>query len=170
MPIRCLTHMNRSLSVPARAACALAFGVLTQSPAVADDTARISRLETEIQQLRAQLDEQNRRIQRMEAELGLRGGQPQPPAQREPQASGGRQSDTPAASGPQPWHAAPAWQRIQPGMTEAEVVAVLGRPTAAESVGALKSLFYRGLAGRAELSGHVNLKDGRVVAVSKPAF
>src|SRR5688572_14259768 len=76
--IRCLTLMNRSLSVPARAACALAFGVLAQSPAVADDAARISRLETEIQQLRAQLDEQNRRIQRLEAELELRAGVPQP--------------------------------------------------------------------------------------------
>ena len=163
--------MNRSLSVPARAACALAFGVLAQSPAVADDAARISRLETEIQQLRAQLDEQNRRIQRLEAELERRGGLPQPRAQLEPQPrTGGRQSDTPVTSGPQPWHSASAWERIQPGMTEAEVVAVLGTPTAAESIGALKSLFYRGLAGRAELSGHVNLKDGRVVAVSKPAF
>ena len=56
-------------------------------------------------------------------------------------------------------------------MTADEVKSALGEPTAAESVGALSTLFYRGSApgGRA-LSGHVNLKDGRVVAVSKPAF
>jgi hypothetical protein len=163
--------MYRSLSVPARAACALAFGVLAQSPAVADDAARISRLETEIQQLRAQLDEQNRRIQRLEAELERRAGVSQPRSELEPSPrADGRQANTPVPSGPQPWHTAPAWERIHPGMSEAEVVAVLGAPTVAESVGVLKSLFYRGLAGRAELSGHVNLKEGRVVAVSKPAF
>lgn len=55
-------------------------------------------------------------------------------------------------------------------MSEAEAISILGAPTAADSVGALKSLFYRGVPGREGLAGHVNLKDGRVVAVSPPAF
>ena len=39
-------------------------------------------------------------------------------------------TDAPAASGPQPWHSAPAWARVRPGLSEAEVVAILGPPTA----------------------------------------
>ncbi len=138
--------------------------------AVADDAARISRLETEIQQLRAQVDEQNRRIQHLEVELASRAGLPALPTQPKPRV-GEMRTDAPAASGPAPWHSAPAWTRVKPGQTEAEVVAILGPPTAADSVGALKSLFYRGTAsgGRA-LSGHVNFKDSLVVAVSQPAF
>ena len=56
-------------------------------------------------------------------------------------------------------------------MTAEEVTAILGAPTAAESVDALKTLFYRGPTPRAAtLSGIVNLRDDRVVAVVKPAF
>lgn len=138
--------------------------------AVADDAARISRLETEIQQLRAQVDEQNRRIQRLEAELARRAGAPALPTQPKPRV-GEMRTDAPVASGTEPWQSASAWARVKPGLTEPQVVAILGAPTAADSVGALKSLFYRGTApgGRA-LGGHVNFKDGLVVAVSQPAF
>ncbi len=153
-----------------RIACLLAACVWAPSLAVADDAARISRLETEIQQLHAQVDEQNRRIQRLEAELARRAGSQAPTSPPKPRVAELR-TDAPAASSPQPWHSAPAWARVKPGLTEPEVVAILGPPTAADSVGTLKSLFYRGTApgGRA-LSGHVNLKDSRVVAVSRPAF
>lgn len=148
-------------------ACLLA-GLMLTPAAMADEGARISRLETEIQQLRSQLDEQNRRIQQLEAELARRSAAPVLSAQPRPRAGDPRTEA--AAGGPQPWHTAPAWARVKPGMSEAQVIAILGAPTAAEAVGALKSLFYRGVPGRAELGGHVNLKDGQVVAVSQPAF
>jgi len=159
--------MSRSLSAQGAISCLFA-GLLLAPVAMADEGARISRLETEIQQLRSQLDEQNRRIQQLEAELARRAGAPALPQPRP--RSGDRPTGTPAASGPQPWHTAPAWARVKPGMTEAQVIAILGAPSAAEAVGALKSLFYRGVPGRVELGGHVNLKDGQVVAVSQPAF
>ncbi len=135
----------------------------------ADDAARISRLETEIQQLRSQIDAQNRRIQRLEAELA-RGTGTQVAAPRPRPRSPESQASAVPSTGPQPWHSAPAWDLVKPGMSEAETVAILGPPSAADSVGALKSLFYRDAPGRPDLHGHVNLKDGHVVAVSKPAF
>jgi hypothetical protein len=156
--------MPRSLSAHGRLACLLA-GVLLAPAAVADDAARISRLETEIQQLRSQLDQQNRRIQRLEAELPRHSGVPLAVPQSKPRAGDAR-SDAPAPAGRQAWHAAAAWERVRPGMSEAEVTAILGEPSAADSVGVLKSLFYRD----ATRSGHVNFKDGRVVAVGKPSF
>jgi hypothetical protein len=160
--------MIRSLSVQRALAICLATVPVAPS-ARADDAARIGRLETEIQQLRSQIDEQNRRIQRLEAELARAAGA-QADAPRPRPRTPGTQAGAAPASGPQPWHAAAAWERVKPGMTEAEAVAILGPPSAADSIGALKSLFYRDAPGRADLHGHVNLKDGRVVAVNKPAF
>jgi hypothetical protein len=56
-------------------------------------------------------------------------------------------------------------------MSAEEVTQILGEPTTAESIGVLKTLFYRGaVPGGPPVSGHVNFKDGRVVAILKPAF
>ena len=52
-----------------------------------------------------------------------------------------------------------------------QVTAILGAPTAAESVDEFKTLFYRGTTpAGVTLNGLVNLRDDRVVAVVKPAF
>ena len=138
--------------------------------AIADDGARISRLESEIQQLRTQIDAQNRRIRKLEAELSRRSGKA-PESPESPPAGGDEPASQPAPAGPQPWHAAAAWDRVAKGMTADQVTAILGAPTAAESVDALKTLFYRGpTPAGGSLSGIVNLRDDRVVAVVKPAF
>jgi len=136
--------------------------------AVADDAARISRLETEIQQLRTLINEQARRIQRLEGELNRRASSSEP--QPRPRV-GEMRTDTPLSATRQPWHGAAAWDRVAAGMSAEEVTRILGEPTSAESIGVLKTLFYRGAApGGPPVSGHVNFKDGGVVAVSKPAF
>lgn len=160
------TGMN--FSAPVR--CAIFVIVTTiATPALADDGARISRLESEIQQLRTQIDEQNRRIRKLEADLARRSGTA--PASPASPRAGDKLSSPPAPAGPQPWHAAAAWNRVAKGMTAEQVTAILGAPTAAESVDALKTLFYRGSTpAGASLSGIVNLRDDRVVAVVKPAF
>ncbi|HWN06239.1 MAG TPA: hypothetical protein VNO53_03665 [Steroidobacteraceae bacterium] len=138
--------------------------------AIADDGARISRLESEIQQLRTQIDAQSRRIRKLEAELGRRSGKA-PESPELPPAGGDEPASQPAPAGPQPWHAPAAWDRVAKGMTADQVTAILGAPTAAESVDALKTLFYRGpTPAGGSLSGIVNLRDDRVVAVVKPAF
>jgi hypothetical protein len=147
-----------------------ASALATQAPAsiAADDSARVSRLESEIQLLRSQLNEQGRRIERLEEELKRRGGAApgQPSAKPRNAAPPAAHS---AASGNLAWHSPAAWERIQKGMTVDEVRAILGEPTAVESVDSYKSLFYRGSTpAGAPVSGHVNFRDDRVVAVSKP--
>lgn len=143
---------------------------LMPASAAADEASRISRLESELQLLRSQLDEQNRRIQRLEAELKRRAG----PAAAEPpprRRIDELPTDRPATTERLAWHSPEAWEGVVKGMTAEEVMQVLGEPTAVESVDAFKTLFYRGtVPGGASVSGHVNLRDGRVVAVSKPAF
>ena len=139
-------------------------------PALADDSSRISQLELEIQRLRTRVDEQQRRILRLEEELNRRSG-PGIPALPLPDRDPGGAADTSAATTPLPWHTPKAWARVAKGMTEAEVKEILGTPTSAEAVGAFKTMFYRGLvAGAGTLSGIVNLRDDRVVAVNTPDF
>ena len=157
---------------PARAAFAAALALtaiaFNPGPARADDAARIRNLESEIQRLRTQLDEQDRRIQRLEAELERRGGmappdwRTAPPAARATTRSG-------QAAGPLARHSSEAWDRIAKGMTQEEVVKILGEPASVEATGNLKSLFYReAAADGGSVNGHVNLKDDRVVAIKKP--
>jgi hypothetical protein len=159
--------MNRMPSC--RLAPALLLGMLASFPAFAQDAARIGRLESEIQVLRSQLDEQNRRIQRLEAQLAGRSGaaavgDPQPKRRVNEM-----RTDAARSTAPQPWHAAAAWDRIGKGMTVEEVEAILGSPTATEAVDDFRTLFYRGTtpAGRA-VDGLVNFREDRVVAVRKP--
>lgn len=155
-------------SVIAAIACALAITLLPAS-SHADDATRISFLESEIQKLRTRLSEQDRRIQRLEAELELRASATSPdwrirrPADPAP-------IESLETAGVVPWHSADAWDRIAKGMSHEEVTGILGEPTAIEAVDAYKTLFYRGVTADGDsISGHVNLREGRVVAIKKPA-
>jgi hypothetical protein len=163
---RCVIRPCRVTFRAVLACCALGAGPF---PAIvlADDSARISLLESEIRQLRIRIDEQNRRILRLEEELRARGGNL--PARPMPRIQD--RGVSAVATGKQPWHAPEAWSRVKDGMTPAEVTAILGEPTAVEGVDAYKTLFYRGtVAGSVPLSGIVNFKDDRVVAVRAPNF
>ena len=162
---------DTGMNTGAKIRCAIFVIVMTvAAPALADDGARISRLESEIQLLRTQIDEQNRRIRKLEDLLARRSGAA-PASTASPRPAGDKPTRPSLPAGPQPWHAAAAWDRVAKGMTAQQVTAILGAPTAAESVDALKTLFYRGSTpAGASLSGIVNLRDDRVVAVVKPAF
>jgi hypothetical protein len=159
-----MAHM--ALRTPLVAAlCALMAGI---APVIAqsDDAARINFLESEIQRLRNQLDEQNRRIERLEAALAQRSAAvPGRPSDRRPEAT----AASPKGTGQQPWHSLENWERVAKGMTQEEVVKVLGEPTAVQSVDNYKTLFYSGVTrdGRT-LNGLVNMRDERVVAVKNP--
>jgi hypothetical protein len=155
---------------PYRRLAGLVLTALAPIALPADDAGRISRLETEIQQLRSQIDEQNRRIERLEAELARRAGaSPAEPVSKARQ--GAERVDKPVPVGRQPWHSADAWKRIIKGMTTEQVTAILGEPTSVESIPGLKTLFYRGATtAGVHLSGLVNFRDERVVAVNVPKF
>lgn len=146
-------------------ACTLAIG-LPPVAALADDAARIRFLEAEIQRLRTQIDEQDRRIRRLESEIDGLARTAAPVSI----AVGRAAPATPLATDPQPWHSGEAWDLIATGMNHQQVTEILGEPTAVEAIDDFKTLFYRGkTADGATISGHVNLRDDQVVAVRKPA-
>ena len=149
-------------------ACVLATTLLP-APARADDAVRIRNLESEIQQLRTKVAEQDRRIQRLEAQLEQRAGAAAPDYKTGRRAEPATTGKAPP-SGPLPWHSPQAWERVAIGMSQEEIAAILGEPSVVEAVDDYKTLFYSdGRVDGSAINGHVNLKGGRVVAIKKPA-
>jgi uncharacterized coiled-coil protein SlyX len=70
-----------------------------------------------------------------------------------------------------PWHTSSNWTMIKIGMSEAQVVDLLGPPTRVETAVDVRTLYYqpdpRSTTG---LSGSVTLKGDRVTAMVPPAF
>jgi hypothetical protein len=127
--------------------------------AVLADEARERQLELDVAQLRRELLAQSRRIDELERQT-QRGV-------REPAAT------VPLASPALPaWLVAANWERVRPGMSEAEVTQVLGTPTSNREANAQrKTLFYAlEIAPEAYLAGSVEMLDGRVSEVKKPVL
>lgn len=69
-----------------------------------------------------------------------------------------------------PWKAPSTWERVKDGMSQAQVIAILGQPTSVENTH-LRTLFYRGeVPGSGFVSGNVKLVEDRVYLVNKPVF
>jgi hypothetical protein len=70
-----------------------------------------------------------------------------------------------------PWHLAPNWILIKKGMSEAQVVEILGPPTSVDSTVDVRTLFYQpDSRATTPLNGTVTLTDDRVSALVPPAF
>lgn len=78
-------------------------------------------------------------------------------------------ADTRAESPPE-WHTPSNWDRIKDGMSEKQVISILGRPTSTKNI-LYRTLFYRGeVTGSGFVSGNVELWNDRVRQVNKPVF
>ena len=116
----------------------------------------------ELQQLKATVLRQERRIEALERELR---GRP---------AAGAAAPSVPApakASSGLSWQDRNAWGRVRLGMSEKEVTAILGAPTSVTGAGGYKALVFSGtVSGSGALSGNIQLEDGRVWQINTPVF
>ncbi len=152
------------MAFPTRQSAALILGTLAVAvPAAAQlpvDDQRVRLLESEVSRLQRELDLQARRIDALE-----QGGRSNPLTV--PQASGLRENTSPA------WLVAASWERVQPGMSAKQVIAILGRPTSTrhDAAGKLNLLFYvMELGPDSLLSGTIRLDDSGVVEINRPAL
>ena len=135
----------------------------TAVPAVAQlpvDDQRVRLLESEVARLQRQLDAQSRRIDALE-----QGGRSNPLAV--PPAAGLRGNTSPS------WLVAASWDRIRPGMSAKEVIAILGRPTSTrhDATGKLNLLFYvMELGPDSLLSGTIRLDNSGVIEINRPVL
>jgi hypothetical protein len=98
-------------------------------------------------------------------------------AQLQSQSGGGRNFNSPAApsrpagSTEQRWLSASNWTRLKPGMSELQVIELLGVPTQIRisSDGRTRSLLYAMEVGRSGfLSGKVDLQDSKASNIELP--
>ncbi len=123
----------------------------------APDT-RIDKLEKETAQLKATVAEQNRKINELENTVKALQAALTPAPKPIP-------APTP------PWHEPSNWTQIQPGMSEAQVVAILGPPTSVDADTDVRTLVYQtGSSATRPLRGSVTLTDDRLTAAQPPKF
>ncbi len=148
--------MFRNLAI-----CFVGLLYYTQAPplrAQARDP-RVDKLTMETEELKRTVADQDKRIAELEKTVKMLQAAAAPPL---PQ---------PIPAPPPPWKAPSSWNLIQAGMSEAQVVAILGPPTSVQSVQDSRTLFYQPDArSTSTLNGTVTLKDDRVTATSPPAF
>jgi outer membrane protein assembly factor BamE (lipoprotein component of BamABCDE complex) len=141
-----------------RQVCFAFLLVFASAVASAADDLRVLKLEQDVRNLERTVQDLSRQIQELKLQLALSGGGPRVTV---PTLAGARAS----------WLDAQNWARLQPGMSEAQVVAVLGAPTSAREEDGARVLFYAmELAPEGVLGGRVTLRDGRVTEVASPTL
>lgn len=124
----------------------------------AADDARVPFLEQELRRLQQQVQALSRRIDELERPVASL------PAARTPSAAPARAADD-------AWIDPAKWRRVQAGMSELEVVGLLGPPTSMRSQDGARVLFYALEIGSSGfLGGSVTLRDRVVVEVQRPVL
>ena len=127
--------------------------------AAADDY-KISQLEQAVRTLQRQVDEQSRQLDELRRRLSAAPNLPAVPALRGGQVAGG---DT--------WIDAQRWQQLRIGMTELEVLGLLGPPTSMRAVEEGRVLLYaREIGSSGFLGGSVTLRERVVTRIEKPVL
>ena len=134
------------------------FLVFAAFAAQAADDPRLSFLEQEVRNLHRQVDQLSRQVD----DLRNRPDRPKAP-------SAAPMKSAPVT--PTQWVDAALWKRVRPGMSELEVVAILGAPTTMRDDDGARTLLYALEIGNSGyLGGSVILRDRQVVEVRQPTL
>jgi len=127
--------------------------------ALAADDARVLRLEQDVRTLQRDLQNLSRQVDQLRLQStrpGSDGRLPPPP---------------PPVTDSSGWLDAAKWKKLRPGMSELEVISLLGVPTSTrEHDGARELLYAMEIGSAAFLGGGVVLRDRKVVEVHIPTL
>jgi outer membrane murein-binding lipoprotein Lpp len=127
--------------------------------ATSADDLKVSQLDQDVRDLRRQVQDQQRQIDALRTQLAR------------PATTVTVNPATAPAADPHIWVDASKWQRIRLGMSELEVVGVLGRPTSMRGQEGQRVLLYAMEIGSSGfLGGSVTFRDRVVVAVQNPVL
>lgn len=138
------------------------LGALLIGSAQAQDL-KVSQLEQDVRELQQLVQRQSRRIDVLESEVNLSRGS----------AAAPDRATVVVTNTTQPWLKSSNWDRIKNGMSESEVVQLLGPPTTIRSPGdgRQRTLFYAlELGAGSFLSGQVLIESAKVTSVQRPAL
>jgi hypothetical protein len=124
----------------------------------AADEGRFSYLEQEIRNLQRQVTALSRRVDQLDS---------RPPRPTTPRGI----PSSPPAETPDTWLDAQKWRQIKPGMSELEVVSLLGPPASVREVDGSRVMFYALEIGASGfLGGSVRFRDRAVSEVQQPVL
>ena len=140
----------------------LAVPLLGQGAWAQDDvTYRLMKLEQDVRNLERQVQTLTRQIDELKQQAARAGDR----------SALGSRSSAPAATSSTAWLEAARWDRIRNGMSELEVINILGPPTSLRQEGDARVLLYAMEIGTANfLGGSVELRDKAVSEVRKPTL
>lgn len=132
------------------------------APAADDATYRLMKLEQDVRNLERQVQTLTRQLAEQREQLARAGDRSSPPT---------RPSVTAAAPSSTAWLEAQRWDRVRTGMSELEVIGVLGPPTSMRQEGDTRVLLYAMEIGSSGfLGGSVECRDRAVTAVNEPVL
>lgn len=132
------------------------------APAADNDTYRLMKVEQDVRNLEGQVQTLTRQIDELKQQQSRAGDRDLPSA---------RSASASAASSSTAWLEAARWDRVRTGMSELEVINVLGPPTSMRQEGDARVLLYAMEIGSSGfLGGSVEFRDSAVTAVNKPVL
>jgi hypothetical protein len=141
----------------------IAVSLLGHSALAQDDANyRLMKLEQDLRNLERQVQTLTRQIDELKQQAARAGDH---------SALGTRSVTTPAATSSTAWLEAARWDRVKTGMSELEVIGILGPPSSMRQEGAARVLLYAMEIGAANfLGGSVEFRDQAVSEIHKPAL
>lgn len=126
----------------------------------AEDPFRVIKLEQDMRNLERQVQTLQRQLDEIRGLLGRSGDRAARPA-----------AQAAATPGSQAWLNAANWERVHTGMSELEVISLLGPPSSMRQDDQTRVLLYAMEIGSSGfLSGSVSLQDRAVTKVSRPVL
>jgi hypothetical protein len=128
------------------------------------DDLKISQLEQDVRELQRVIQQQNRRIEALESTARL-----SRPNRIAPSTETPTDRERPATM---QWLQSTRWDKVRVGMSETEVLTLIGPPTTARTADdSTRTLFYTlELDAGGFLSGQVLISDGKVIEIHRPAL
>lgn len=141
----------------------LAVPLLGQSALAQDDANyRLMKLEQDVRNLERQVQTLTRQIDELKQQAARAGDR---------SALAPRPSTASAATSSTAWLEAARWDRVRTGMSELEVIGILGPPTSLRQEGGARVLLYAMEIGATNfLGGSVEFRDQAVSEVHKPTL
>ena len=140
----------------------IAVSLLGPSAHAQDDaTYRVMKLEQDVRNLERQVQTLTRQVDELKQQSARAGDRSSP----------GTRSSTAPTTSSTAWVEAARWDRVRTGMSELEVINILGPPTSMRQEGDARVLLYAMEIGSANfLGGSVELRDQAVSAINKPSL
>ncbi len=128
--------------------------------ATAADDLRVSQLEQEVRELQRQMRAQAQLIEQLRMQLARQSDQPRTDS-----------SSAAVTTNDGPWLDAAKWQQVKPGMSELEVISLLGPPVSMRAENGERVLLYaKEIGSSGFLTGNVTLRERVVLKVQAPVL